>query len=258
MITQGQKAHFETFGFLILRQRYTPEEAERMRETVIEVIEAEEGKDALSGETYHLMPLMERNAYLTSLIDDERMHEIPETLLGPDFFLNCTDAHFRCRNTDWHGVDLQEKFPVASVRVAIYFQSLSKGNGCLRVIPGSHHDCFAEFLQTLPQNKSGQTPFGISPEHIPCVALETEPGDAVVFTESVFHASFGSKAGRLQMTAQFAANPITDDQVRELRRLQEKFNWSLHPCESFIHSDRPRVRRMVSRLVKLDFSSLPV
>ena len=59
-----------------------------------EVIEAEEGKDALSGETYHLMPLMERNAYLTSLIDDERMHEIPETLLGPDFPIVLTlDLH---------------------------------------------------------------------------------------------------------------------------------------------------------------------
>jgi hypothetical protein len=89
------------------------------------------------------------------------------------------------------------------------------------------------------------------------VVLETEPGDAVVFTETVYHASFGGTA-RMQLTAQFGANPASEEEVRQLRKMHDSYNWSLHPAESYINSDRPRIRRMVSRLVELDFTPLPV
>ena len=38
MITADQKAHWETFGFLILRQLFAPEEVKELRQATIEVM----------------------------------------------------------------------------------------------------------------------------------------------------------------------------------------------------------------------------
>ena len=265
MITAEQKAFFHTFGFLMLGQMFSISEMKQLRVYTIDVIRRMAGDDAFSSdEGYHLMPFMERHAQLTALVDDDRIHDIPETLLGPDFILNCTDAHIRRGDTLWHGRDPSKEAPDAAsldgARVCIYFDPLDKQNGCLRVIPGSHRRPFADFLAPLrcqydnPSDKA----FGLAADEIPSVALQTEPGDVLVFTESVYHGSFGSQTGRLQITAQFLANPTTAAQIRELKKASEQYNWSLHPAESFIYSDRPRVRRMVARLVELGCTPLPV
>ena len=67
----------------------------------------------------------------------------------------------------------------------MYFDSLKKDTGCLRVIPGSHRRPFGERVWPLyHEADQPQTMlFGVADEDVPCVALETEPGDAIVFTE---------------------------------------------------------------------------
>ena len=100
--------------------------------------------------------------------------------------------------------------------------------------------------------------FGVADEDVPCVALETEPGDVIVFTERVFHSAYGSKIGRLQITAEYNSNPTTDEQIAEILEQHDTYKWGFHPSESYINSDRPRVRRMVSRLVELGCTPFPV
>ena len=70
--------------------------------------------------------------------------------------------------------------------------------------------------------------------------------------------AYGSEIGRLQVTAEYGSNPTTDEQIAELRRYHDQFTWSFHPSESYINSDRPRIRRMVSRLVELGCTPFPV
>ena len=87
------------------------------------------------------------------------------------------------------------------------------------------------------------------------MSLETELGDVLVFTEDLCHSSFGGQTGRYQVTLNFLANPRTDEQ---LYYLKERYAWSeteLRPAESYVNSERPRVRRMVSRLVELGFET---
>jgi hypothetical protein len=74
-----------------------------------------------------------------------------------------------------------------------------------------------------------------------------------VFTEDVYHGSFGGEPGRHQHAVNFGAHPRTEGQYRFLRETYEKFNYALHPAKSFIDSERPRIRRMVSLLVELGF-----
>ena len=261
MITAEQKAHFDAFGFLMLRQRFTPQEMKKIGEATLEVIKQKAGEEGLSGKRFALMGFMERHPRLYGLVDDDRIHEIPETLLGPDFYLSSTDGHIRSGDTPWHGLrnddDAGTYGERPSARVCLYFDKLDRENGALRVIPGSHRRPFADHLQGLwsEDDDPGHKAFGTSSTELPCVVLESEPGDVVVFTESVYHGSFGGTA-RMQLTAQFGANPNTEEEVQHLRNMHDQFNWSLHPHEAYINSDRPRIRRMVSRLVELGFTPM--
>ena len=98
--------------------------------------------------------------------------------------------------------------------------------------------------------------FGMAPEDIPCVPLEVQPGDVVVFQEYVLHSSFGGDPGRHQLALSFFANPTTEDEIKEVTDLHNSTKWTVRPSESYINSDRPRIRRMVSRLVELGFEPL--
>ena len=229
MLSAEQKAHWETFGFVMLRQLFAPEEMEALRKAAIEVVTREGGADALRAmEGWSIGGFMERHPVLTSFLDDDRIYEIPETLLGPDFILEMTDGHVRAGDTPWHGRDPRQEPTESSnrpnLRVAIYFDSLRKENGSLRVIPGSHRRPFADHLYPLWSQYDDPTsvPFGVMAPEVPCVALESEPGDVLVFTESVYHASFGGKA-RLQLTAQYWPNPTTEEHLAQLREQHDKY-----------------------------------
>ena len=173
--------------------------------------------------------------------------------MGPDFILEMTDGHVRVGNTAWHGGAGLLK----TARLCLYFDNLHKDNGSLRVIPGSHCPPFSDHLCPLSSQGEDPTsaPFGVTGPQVPCVALDSEPGDVIVFTESVYHASFGGKS-RLQLTAQFCANPTSDYQLADIRKQYETQKWGYHPALSCINSDRPRIRRMVSKLVELGFTPL--
>ena len=184
-----------------------------------------------------------------------------ETLLGPDFLLEHTAGIVYWGNTPWHGgLPPDKPEPITHGKIAMYFDTLKKDNGCLRVIPGSHRPPLSHHLQQI--HREADEPqsmfFDVTDEDIPCVALETEPGDIIVFTEPVFHSAFGSTIGRLQITAEYGSNPTTDEQLATLRKHHDTFTWSYHPSESYINSDRPRVRRMVSRLVEWGFETSKV
>ena len=85
--------------------------------------------------------------------------------------------------------------------------------------------------------------------------METQPGDVVVFTEHMLHAAFGGKSGRHQHAVSFFAYPQTPEQMTHLRNLYAKCRFALHPAESYINSDRPRIRRLVSLLVEQGFET---
>ena len=249
----------------MLRQLFGPDEVKVLREAAIEVVNKEGGGNSFTtGPGFSMGTFCERHPALANWIDDDRIYEIMETLLGPDFLLEHTGGAVYRSDTPWHGglpPDKPESWkPITHGKIAMYFDSLKKNDGCLRVIPGSHRPPFAHLLQPLyreadePQSMS----FGVADENVPCIALETEPGDIIVFTEPVFHSSFGSKIGRLQITAEYGSNPTTDEQITDLLEFHDRAQWSYHPSESYINSERPRIRRMVSRLVELGCTPISV
>ena len=257
MLTAGQTAHFETFGFLVLRQLFTQGEISIMKREAEEIYQEDrEGRPFEGEETHSIQPFFERKPFLSALTDDDRIYKIGEDLLGPDFILDLTEGKLRVGDTPWHGAVLQAD-AVSTVKINIYPDPLTKGTGCLRVVPGSHLAASPDLYEPLRERNDSPEyiPFGMAPQDVPCVPLETQPGDVVVFQEVLLHSSFGGKPGRHQLAVSFFANPTTDEQVREIVDSYTRATWSFHPSESYINSDRPRIRRMVSRLVEWGFET---
>ena len=263
MLTPEQKAHWDVFGFLVLRQLFAPDEVKELRRASVEVMNQQGGEDAFSRPpTWSVGAFVERHQVLTDWLADDRIYSIPESLLGPDFLLETNGGFVYWGDTLWHGGFSAHESPASYykvAKVAMYFDTLTKDDGCLRVIPGTQSRPFGERVR--PQQNlddRNATPFGVAQEDVPCVALNSEPGDVIVFSERVFHSAFGNKGGRLQFASEYAANPTTDEQIGALRDQHDKLVYSDHPARSYIDSDSPRIRRMVSRLVELGCTPLDV
>ena len=178
--------------------------------------------------------------------------------------LFATAGNLHVGDTQWHGVELSHSPPdelkLKSVKIAFYLDPLNRDSGSLRIIPGSHRPPLAKRLQVLSDQHDDPSiqPFGVNGADMPAVALESRPGDVVVFTENVFHGAFGGSPGRHQLEVSFGECPKTEAQFDYLKKLYDGWKYTLHPSETFINSDRPRIRRMVSLLVELGFEPLNV
>ena len=65
-------------------------------------------------------------------------------------------------------------------------------------------------------------PLGVLGPDIPCVTLESEPGDLIVFQKEVYHSAFGDRNGRHRIALNFEASPTTDAQIDIMRKTYEK------------------------------------
>ena len=126
------------------------------------------------------------------------------------------------------------------LKVAMYLDPVARGSGCLRVIPASHImanttlDVLAPIHGSAPHNFSADGTikrFGIPPREVPCHAIESEPGDLVIFKNQVFHASFGGKTGRRMIAINYKAKPNTYDEhvyIRTRAKVQLSDQTSKH------------------------------
>ena len=139
--------------------------------------------------------------------------------------------------------------------MAIYLDPLTKDDGCLRVIPASNRRHDPDHLSALREGKYDPDGLvlGMRPDEIPSVALETEPGDVLVFTEGTIHAAFGGGVGRHQICVSFVENPKTERHLNQIMAFYGNSTWSLRPTRSYVESDRPRIRRMVQKPLEWGF-----
>ena len=98
--------------------------------------------------------------------------------------------------------------------MGFYLDPTTKDTGALRVIPGSHRvgEPFAEALERHLRNGG----FGIDPSSVPACALETTPGDLLVFDHNIKHSSFGGSERRRMYTMNFSER-YPEDRLPELR-----------------------------------------
>lgn len=233
-LSDQQCTFFQTFGFLAVRGLLASEIA-AITEVFEEIWQQHGGGHA--GRPHDgvarsaLAQFIDQDARLCALLDDPRINGIAADLLGEDFNFSGSDGNYYVGDTRWHS-DGWRTNGVLHIKMALYLDPVTSETGCLRVIPGSFlpDDKYSSTLQSLirqiptdtqfldPQlsEEQRQGPWGMRGRDIPAVALESEPGDLLVFNHNLKHASFGGGTRRRMFTMNLCQH-YPDELLPELR-----------------------------------------
>ena len=216
-LSAHQLAFFDTFGFLAFPGL--------LDDRIDEIIDDFESLWARRGGGHNGQPhddtqrsclaqFIDLDARLSSLLDDPRIVGIAASLLGEDFNYMGSDGNYYAGDTSWHSDGWHRD--QLHIKIGFYLDDLSRDSGCLRVIPGSHRvgDGFADGLQK--QVRESVQIWGVEPEAVPALALETRPGDIVCFNHNTKHAAFGGGSWRRMFTMNLCQR-YPQERLQELR-----------------------------------------
>ena len=217
MLTDSEVAFFETFGYLgfpgLLSDRVEAIQA------VFEEVWARQGGGHFG--TPHdgtarscIVPFIDQDVRLSSLLDDARILAIAKTLCGDDFNYMGSDGNYYVGDTGWHSDGWHPT--IRHIKIAFYLDPLTRETGALRVLPGSHRlgEGYADQLQR-EIGKSAEL-WGVAGREVPAVALETQPGDILVFNHNTKHAAFGGGTRRRMFTINLCQR-YPEEKMEELR-----------------------------------------
>ncbi|MAG37587.1 MAG: hypothetical protein CL878_15235 [Dehalococcoidia bacterium] len=93
MLTERQLQHFRTFGFLLLRNLFTPEEVATLRDEYEAELTYVYADQPFTGEQRHWTTMLHpRMPLFASLLEDERFSGVAEQLYGDDVLGYVADA----------------------------------------------------------------------------------------------------------------------------------------------------------------------
>jgi len=231
-LTAPQLAFIDTFGYMVFPGLLS-DRVERISAEFEAVFErhggGHDGKRHDGTARSCVVPFVDQSEYLSSLLDDPRVDGIFSSLLGEDYNYLGSDGNFYVGDTNWHsdtdwsGV-ARGKPPRVYYKMAIYLDRVARDTGALRVIPGSHRygDAFAEALEK--SLRKAPDVLGVPGASVPAVALESVPGDVVVFNQNLKHSSWGGGTRRrmftMNVTARFADRdlPILRNEITSFAR----------------------------------------
>ncbi len=201
ILNEQKKSFFNTFGFLAF--------PELLADCINEIIDVFETIWAQRGGGHNgqphdgmqrscIVPFIDQHERLCALLDDPRINGILAGLLGENFNYMGSDGNYYAGDTQWHSDGWGKE--IRFVKIALYLDPLTRDTGCLRVIPGSHHlaDQYANDVENTVRNSPEQ--WDIHGPDVPALALETNPGDVVVFNHNLKHAAFGGSPRRRMFT----------------------------------------------------------
>jgi Phytanoyl-CoA dioxygenase (PhyH) len=211
-LSAQELARIDVFGYLVF--------AGLLNDRIDRIVEEFEATFANPGGYYKphdgttrscILPFIDQTEYLAALIDDPRIDGIFTSLLGEDYNYLGSDGNFYVGSTGWHSDTdwsgrSRGKPPRTFYKLALYLDPVSATTGALRVIPGSHRygDSFAEDLQRALEKP--QDTLGLTGDQVPAIALDSNPGDVVIFNQTTKHSSWGGSSRRRMFTINCTAH----------------------------------------------------
>ncbi len=257
-LSEQQIRFYETFGFLGFPGLFSAE-----IKAITEAFEkiwaghggGHQGKAHDHEQRSALMPFLDEDEYLCTLLDDPRIVGPISTLLGDDFNYGGSDGNLYVGETNWHSDGgLVRRY--RSIKIAFYLDPVGAESGCLRVIPGSHHagDVYAQELhKAAPHYFAEETEnyLGVTGRYVPAYPLESAPGDMLLFNHRIKHASYGGGTRRRMFTVNFEQRYAEEhlDELRERIASTSRF-WATRAYgETMIGTAGPeRMRHLEQRL----------
>jgi ectoine hydroxylase-related dioxygenase (phytanoyl-CoA dioxygenase family) len=220
LLTEQQLAQFDTFGFLgfpgLLADR-ADAIIEAFTENWAKHGGGHNGKPHDGKARSVVVQFLDQSEYLSTLLDDHRIHDIAASILGDDFNYMGSDGNFYVGDTKWHSDGYGGRGGPKHIKIAFYLDPLTRNTGALRVIPGSHRvgEPYADQLERDVKNSSSV--WGISGDQIPAQALETVAGDVLVFNHDCKHSAWGGSTRRRMFTMN-CCERYPEDKLPELRK----------------------------------------
>lgn len=216
-LSSQQTAFFNTFGFLHFPALFNPEETAAIIEGFEYSIQNFGGGPQHDGSKRTMFggPI-ERHPRMCALLDDPRVRGVIGGVIGEDFNYAGGDGNYYSGDTGWHPDGNWGQ--LFAVKVAFYLDPLTRDTGCLRVIPGSQRPDHFVRTEKIDPNKAQET-FGVERRDFPGnLALETNPGDLVIFNHDLYHAAFGGNQRRRMFTMNCTRHAHTDQDLATLRQ----------------------------------------
>jgi hypothetical protein len=142
----------------------------------------------------------------TCKLEDPRFLTLAHQLCAEDVIGIKVQSNRFGGSTPWHRDTYTAKR--GGIKFIWYHETVRRATGALRLVPASHllgdNYLFSEKLVRLPVDE------------VPATALETDPGDVIVFDMRAWHGSFGGTE-RYASDLSYYNNPKTEEEEEALR-----------------------------------------
>ena len=241
-LSREQLNFFDTFGYLLIRQLFSPSEMEKIIEGFEWSIQNYGGGKNHDGKNRTTFPgPIEHTPEMCTILDHPSILGLIGGILGEDFNYAGGDGNYYSGNTNWHPDGNWGQLFAA--KTAFYLDSLTWDTGAVRLIPGSHRPDHFIRQEQIDVNNSLEL-FGIPPTEFPgSIAVETDPGDIVIFNHDLYHASFGGDARRRMFTINCTRQAKTPEDLEMVyQHMKGLMNWyNEHSAVGFDFSMEPSV-----------------
>ena len=216
-LTQEQLDFFDTFGYLMIPQLFSQDETIKIIEVFEWSIQIRAGGKNHDGSTRTMfLGPIERHPDMCRLLDHPAILGLIGGILGEDFNYCSGDGNYYSGDTGWHPDGGWGQ--LFATKTAFYLDPLTRDTGALRFIPGSHRPDHFVRKEKIDVNNSMEL-FGVPPSEFPgSIAVETNPGDVVIFNHDLYHASFGGGNRRRMFTMNCTRHAKTPE---DLKRVHE-------------------------------------
>ena len=257
LLTQNQIDYFGAFGFLRLRGLFDEATMGPVTEAADSLWNKDFGGQPDPTATLQQNRFVERSPVLLSLIDDARLYDKLQQLLGERFVFCGSEGNHGVAGSPtahhWHADRPgAAELGYLRIKVMLYLVPMTQDNGALRVIPGSHRAPLHQALLPFNQRHVEKDPifFGEHGSNIPAHVIDTDPGDAVLFSQTLFHSVyFKIRPARRYIALKYASWPNSYAQFASLQRW---VSGAFDPAPQLRSCERPRVRSMVEPILSAE------
>ena len=212
-LTQEQLGFFDTFGYLMIPQLFSQDETDKIIQGFEWSIQnGGRGKNHDGSTRTMFLGPIEHHPDMCRLLDHPAILDLIGGILGEDFNYCSGDGNYYSGDTGWHPDGGWGQ--LFATKTAFYLDPLTRDTGALRLIPGSHRPDHFVRKEKIDVNNSMEL-FGVPPSEFPgSIAVETNPGDAVIFNHDLYHASFGGGTHRRMFTMNCIRHAKTPEDMK--------------------------------------------
>lgn len=198
-VSNRLRRHFERHGYVVVRSLWSPEQAGRLRRAIEQAPPEPEANPLSSGAMRFQSNVFRRSDEVQRFVCSERVTSLLVRLGLQDAWVRWDQAVWKADGAPefpWHQDNGYTALGAEHVQVWVALSAMDRGNGGLVVAPGQHRHLHEHRWRgnhvTLPEPRRTR-------------AIDASPGDVVVFSSYLPHATTPNRSGadRLAYVAEY-------------------------------------------------------